>query len=60
MVRLQQEKTSPWILKGGFALELRLGNLARMTKDLDLTVDLTFLNDESKTLSALSEKLRRN
>ncbi len=57
-VRLQQEKNSPWILKGGFALELRLGNLARMTKDLDLTVDLAFLSDESKTLSALSEKLR--
>ena len=28
--------TSSWVLKGGFALELRLGNISRTTRDLDL------------------------
>ena len=40
MVRLQKDRNSPWVLKGGFALELRLRNAARMTKDLDLTFDV--------------------
>ena len=30
IVRLQAEAHSPWVLKGGFALELRLDNSARM------------------------------
>jgi hypothetical protein len=28
----------PWLLKGGYAFELRLGGKARATKDLDLTI----------------------
>jgi hypothetical protein len=28
--------TPSWVLKGGFALELRLGNVSRTTRDLDL------------------------
>jgi hypothetical protein len=28
--------TPSWVLKGGFALELRLGNVSRSTRDLDL------------------------
>lgn len=28
-----------WVLKGGVALEFRLGNRARMTRDLDLAGD---------------------
>ena len=28
--------TTSWVLKGGFALELRLGNISRTTRDLDL------------------------
>jgi hypothetical protein len=35
LVRLQPEK---WILKGGFAIQLRLVDKARTTKDLDLLV----------------------
>lgn len=60
MVRLQKEPNSPWVLKGGFALELRLGNLARMTKDLDLTANLGFFSAESKSPFMLSEKLRED
>lgn len=38
LARLQQRPDSPWVLKGGVALELRLGSRARMTQDLDLGV----------------------
>jgi hypothetical protein len=37
--RLQAHPNSPWILKGAVALDLRFGNRARATKDLDLGVD---------------------
>lgn len=60
MVRLQQGALTPWILKGGFALELRLGNLARMTKDLDLTADLGFFGEATPSPSKLSDRLRED
>ncbi len=60
MVRLQQDETSPWVLKGGFALELRLGNTARMTKDLDLTADLGFFGAEPVTVTKLSDRMRED
>jgi hypothetical protein len=41
LARLQDPPDSPWFLKGAFALELRLGNRARTTRDLDLGIDLT-------------------
>lgn len=37
-VRLSVDETTQWILKGGAALEFRLGGRARATKDLDLAV----------------------
>lgn len=37
LARLFRDDTEPWILKGGYALELRFGN-ARSTVDLDLTL----------------------
>jgi hypothetical protein len=36
LVRLQLHQPGEWLLKGGFALQLRLGNLARTTQDVDL------------------------
>jgi predicted nucleotidyltransferase component of viral defense system len=60
MVRLQQDESAPWVLKGGFALELRLGNVARMTKDLDLTADLGFFSSETVTVSKLSDRMRED
>lgn len=59
MVRLQHDRNSPWILKGGFALELRLGNMARMTKDMDLTADLGFF-DQTTSVSKISDRLRED
>lgn len=38
LVRLATTDASRWILKGGMALEVRLGDRARMTRDLDLAV----------------------
>jgi len=38
LARLFREEASPWLLKGGYALELRLGDTARSTRDLDLGV----------------------
>jgi predicted nucleotidyltransferase component of viral defense system len=38
LVRLERAAAGRWVLKGGMALELRLGDRARATKDLDLVV----------------------
>lgn len=35
LARLVTEAPGEWVLKGGFALELRLGSVARSTKDAD-------------------------
>jgi predicted nucleotidyltransferase component of viral defense system len=35
LARLVAQAPGEWVLKGGFALELRLGNVARSTKDAD-------------------------
>ena len=36
LARLQRTAAGQWILKGGFALELRLSDQARATRDIDL------------------------
>jgi predicted nucleotidyltransferase component of viral defense system len=36
LARLQAVAPDAWVLKGGFALELRLGGSARTTKDIDI------------------------
>ena len=36
LARLLHEHPESWMLKGGFALQLRLGDEARTTKDIDL------------------------
>lgn len=38
LVRLELNDPGRWIVKGGMAMEVRLGNRARMTRDLDLAV----------------------
>lgn len=58
MVRLQKKSDSPWIVKGGFALELRLGMRARMTKDLDLGVDLGYFGKRELLSAEIAQKLR--
>lgn len=38
LARLFAQPDAPWMLKGGYTFELRLGGRARATKDLDLSV----------------------
>lgn len=38
LARLARSGDSFWVLKGGMALEIRLGNRARVTRDLDLAL----------------------
>jgi len=40
LARLFQDRASPWLLKGGFAMDLRFRPQARTTKDIDLSVFL--------------------
>ena len=52
LARLFSEKFSPWVLKGGYAMELRVGN-ARGTRDIDLAVkEKTFFSDDPKKVNA--------
>lgn len=36
LARLQAAEPNAWVLKGGTALEVRLGDRARLTKDIDV------------------------
>lgn len=45
LARLHTVAPDQWFLKGGFALELRLGNVSRTTKDID--VDWSLPEDEA-------------
>lgn len=38
LARLFADSMPPWVLKGGYTFELRLGGAARATKDLDLSL----------------------
>ncbi len=38
LIRLVSVQPGMWVVKGGMAVELRLGDSARMTKDLDLNL----------------------
>lgn len=64
LIRLFSKEPSPWILKGGHAMELRM-NIARATKDIDLAlkdmaltskdsnIQNTMILKELRTLSAI-------
>lgn len=60
MARLQKNVQSPWIVKGGFALELRLGLRARMTRDLDLGMDLGYFGGMTLTAAEVARQLRQD
>jgi len=60
LVRLQKKKDSPWILKGGVALELRLEQKARMTKDLDLGMNLALDGRKEWSYAEVAQMLRRD
>jgi predicted nucleotidyltransferase component of viral defense system len=49
LARLREAQPDGWVLKGGFALEMRVGNRARATRDVDL--------DFAMSLESASEAL---
>ncbi|MBI2608463.1 MAG: nucleotidyl transferase AbiEii/AbiGii toxin family protein [Deltaproteobacteria bacterium] len=59
LFRLFHEEPSPWLLKGGYAIELRLHN-APATKDIDLALkERIWLSENTKEQNeALHEKLQ--
>ena len=51
-------RQQPWLLKGGYALEMRLKHTARATKDIDLTVpDALALGLEAAGGESVSERV---
>lgn len=52
VVRLQRAEPGRWVVKGGMALEVRLRDAARLTKDIDLG-----LRDEAGSADDLRERL---
>lgn len=52
VTRLQRAEPGHWVLKGGMALEVRLGDAARLTKDIDLG-----LREERFDASTLRDRL---
>ena len=59
LLRLFSKTPSPWVLKGGYAMELRMKN-PRATKDIDLTVKdkKLFSNDLTEQNSMILRALR--
>lgn len=58
LARLQAPPDSPWFLKGAFALDLRFGDRARTTKDLDLGIYLSFRGDPGPGPEEIAKLLR--
>jgi hypothetical protein len=56
LARLFRDPKSPWLLKGGYAMDLRFRPQARTTKDVDLTVLITF--GEGVEANAIRESLQ--
>jgi hypothetical protein len=52
LARLQTAEPGVWVLKGGMALEVRLGDRARVTKDIDVG-----LRDPVENLAHLHDRL---
>lgn len=56
LARLAAAAPERWVLKGGFALDLRMADQARFTKD----IDLAWSADEDDLLEALSDAARED
>lgn len=47
LARLAEKQPEAWIVKGGFALQLRLGDRARTTKDIDVSATNRWTREET-------------
>lgn len=57
LARIQSGGDERWLLKGGFALQLRLGGKARYTKDVDLGANLALLKGPDREPDAIGDAL---
>jgi len=58
LARLFAMPKAPWILKGGYAMELRYRPQARTTRDVDLSVSTTPANDLKARTTAIRDQLQ--
>lgn len=49
LARLTKKEPGAWIIKGGFAIQLRLGDRARTTKDIDIAITKSWTQEETAT-----------
>jgi len=57
VARIQSGRDDRWLLKGGFALQLRLGDRARTTRDVDVSANLGAFNPAELTPERIGEVL---
>lgn len=57
VARIQSDGDGKWLLKGGFALQLRLGARARTTKDVDLAANTNLVAAECLAADRLHDDL---
>jgi hypothetical protein len=58
LARLFHNPDPPWLLKGGFAMDLRFRPQARTTKDIDLSIALVPVEGNADLLVAVREQLQ--
>ncbi|MEI7807653.1 MAG: nucleotidyl transferase AbiEii/AbiGii toxin family protein [Verrucomicrobiota bacterium] len=58
LCRLFQNETSPWLLKGGYAMELRI-RAARTTRDIDLALRKSAATPKEWNIEAVTALLRQ-
>jgi hypothetical protein len=58
LARLFRDARPPWLLKGGFAMDLRFRPRARTTKDVDLSVSLVPVEEGVGLTAALRDRLQ--
>lgn len=49
LARLTKKEPETWVIKGGFAIQLRLGERARTTKDIDVAIRKGWTREETTT-----------
>jgi hypothetical protein len=59
LCRLFQDKTSPWLLKGGYAMELRI-RAARTTRDIDLALRKSSATPKEWNVETVTAMLRQD
>lgn len=60
LARLFKNKQSKWLLKGGYALELYLENIARTTRDIDLSIPERKKVTKEKVRDMLQEEAEKD